>query len=98
MKRFFLALGLLLCSIIVLGAAPVTQTQAERAAQNFFAKRQPHSYLSASTCRMDFVYRTADNGQALFYVFNRGANEGFVLVSADDRFPAVIGYAFEGRF
>lgn len=98
MKRFFLALGLLLCSIIVLGAAPVTQTQAERAAQNFFAKRQPHSSLSASTCRMDFVYRTADSGQALFYVFNRGANEGFVLISADDRFPVVIGYAFEGRF
>lgn len=98
MKHFFLALGLLLYSIIVLSAAPVTQSQAERTAQNFFAKRQPHSSLSASTCRMDFVYRTADNGQALFYVFNRGANEGFVLVSADDRFPAVIGYAFEGRF
>lgn len=33
-----------------------------------------------------------------YYVFNVGQKEGFVLVSADDRAPAILGYADDGCF
>lgn len=33
-----------------------------------------------------------------YYVFNVGQNEGFVMVSGDDRTPAILGYADEGTF
>ena len=34
----------------------------------------------------------------LYYVFDRGDNEGFVIVSGDDQTPAVLGYTDTGRF
>ncbi|MDR0536999.1 MAG: C10 family peptidase [Tannerellaceae bacterium] len=37
-------------------------------------------------------------GKPYFYVFNRGANDGFILVSADGRTKDVLGYADEGTF
>ena len=33
-----------------------------------------------------------------FYVFNIGENAGFVIVSANDRTPAILGYADSGAF
>ena len=33
-----------------------------------------------------------------YYVFNRGANNGFIIVSGDDRAIDVLGYTDEGRF
>ncbi|WP_304298357.1 C10 family peptidase [Porphyromonas gulae] len=98
MKRFFLALGLLLLCVPMLQAGPVTRSKAEQTAKNFFAKRQHSTTSAAPSIRMNFVYRAAERGEALFFVFNRGEKDGFVLVSADDRFPEVIGYAFKGHF
>lgn len=34
----------------------------------------------------------------LYYVFNAGTNNGFIIVSADDRIYPVLGYSFHGRF
>lgn len=33
-----------------------------------------------------------------YYVYNRGNNDGFVIISGDDRLPAVLGYSFTGTF
>lgn len=33
-----------------------------------------------------------------YYVFNVGQDDGYVVVSADDRTPAILGYANEGAF
>ena len=38
------------------------------------------------------------NGQPAFYVFNRGEQDGFVLISAEDRTRSVLGYADEGHW
>jgi len=37
-----------------------------------------------------------EGGRKGFYAFNVGEKNGFVLVSADDRTPAILGYADEG--
>ena len=36
--------------------------------------------------------------QGEYYAFNASAADGYVLVSGDDRMPAVIGYSDEGKF
>lgn len=38
------------------------------------------------------------NGLPAVYVFNRGENDGFVLISADDRTHDVLGYSDEGHW
>jgi hypothetical protein len=38
---------------------------------------------------------TADN---CFYVFNRGTADGYIIVSADDRTDAILGYTDSGSF
>lgn len=43
------------------------------------------------------VYTQTDDNQPRLYVFNRG-NDGFVVTSADDRFPALLGYSDSGAF
>ena len=38
------------------------------------------------------------NGDPAIYVFNRGEDEGFVLISAEDRAKTVLGYADNGHW
>ena len=38
------------------------------------------------------------NGQPAFYVFNRGEEEGFVLVSAESRTHTILGYSDQGHW
>lgn len=38
------------------------------------------------------------SGQPAFYVFNKGEEDGFVLISAEDRTHTVLGYADEGHW
>ncbi len=33
-----------------------------------------------------------------YYIFNRGENEGFVIISGDDRAPKILGYSDKGSF
>lgn len=33
-----------------------------------------------------------------FYIFNRGENDGFVIISGDDRAPKILGYSDKGSF
>lgn len=33
-----------------------------------------------------------------YYIFNCGENEGFVIISSDDRAPKILGYSDKGRF
>lgn len=40
---------------------------------------------------MQLAYSSSFNGNNTYYVFNKGNNEGFVILSADDCMPAVLG-------
>lgn len=41
---------------------------------------------------------TTASDDAAYYVFDRGAGSGFIIVSADDRLPEVLGYTSSGNF
>lgn len=43
--------------------------------------------------------RVAGNGElAPYYVFNRGNNQGFVIISGDDELTQIVGYSDKGHF
>ncbi len=89
-------------------ADPVDSLRALQTAQNFYATRQPD--LSA-TQKTNLTFRlsqkrplqnpTTDKSgteEFLYYVFNVGDNNGFVIVSADDAAHPILGYSTTGYF
>lgn len=95
MKKFYSLLGLLMVSLAIF-AAPVSREQAMGEARAFLLKNvQSRSGMRLAPARQSLTVGTADEA---YYVFNVGTDQGFVLVSADDRTPAILGYADQGTF
>ena len=96
MKRvFFTFFAVAMTVACAVHAAPFSVTAARQVADNFFssaASRLP-SRDGESVIRLAY---TAPEGR--FFVFDRGAHGGFVIVSGDDRLPQVLGYGAEGDF
>ena len=73
-----------LCSVSLL-AAPRNIQQARKAVPG--------------TAKLQYAYTAWQaDGQPAFYVFNKGEEEGFVIVSADDRAYTVLGYSDTGSW
>lgn len=93
-------MGLLLVAVASqLLASPVTASQAEQVARAFMAR----SHKTTGAVRMHRLAPVAADGPAAadqqpYYVFNADNEGGFVIVSGDDRFANVIGYADHGHF
>ena len=47
---------------------------------------------------MQLAYTSSFNGNNTYYVFNKDNNEGYVILSADDCMPAVLGMVDRGSF
>jgi hypothetical protein len=96
--KITLSLSLLLCVTFAVNAKTISPEQARTAATNFFLERinQVQS-LAAKDLSVAEQREVRKDGQLLYYVlnFSRG---GWVLMSGDDRFIPVIGYAFSGIY
>ena len=91
MKKTTLLVALLLTAACLM-AAPVSETTALRVAVNFWnTYRTPEAKPVASLQRFSFPELQH------LYVFANG-DEGFVIVSADDRVRPVVGYSFDSPF
>lgn len=92
-KRFFIVA---LCSSLALSlyAAPRTVQQAQQIADAFIGSAGNLKKVAGASTRL--AYTRSGDSQPLFYVFNRDA--GFVIVSADDRAPEILGYSDAGPF
>ena len=99
MKRNILLTAALLVAVLA-SAAPVSRDQALKAAQEFVS----HKPGMAKGRRMLLAHRAKavtsapQADEAGYYVFNIGQKEGYVVVSGDDRTPAILGYATGGAF
>ena len=97
MKRIVLPLILLLLPLIM-AAAPVTQEQAMQKAREFMGG---HSKMAKSkmlkAARAPLKMQSAQTNPC-YYAFNVGEQQGFVVVSGDDRTPAILGYSDKGSF
>ena len=96
-RHLSLLLGLLLC-VPALWAGPIDKEQALEKAREFYSRRGQASKVK----KLKQVPRATEVSTAMendcFYVFNAGEDDGFVIISGDDRTPEVLGYADSGTF
>ena len=93
-KKLLLLMGLVMS--VVAMAAPVTLQQAQQRAQQFMARRGTAHNMRLAKQQLRIEQAQQDN--AYYYVFNVGEQQGFVIVSGDDRTPDILGYADSGSF
>ncbi|MBR5069272.1 MAG: C10 family peptidase [Bacteroidales bacterium] len=96
-RRNLIISALLLALPLMVSAAPVSRSKAQEVARQFMNNRGMSSQIA------EMVYKSPRRGQvsdenAYFYVFNAPNNQGFVVVSGDDRTAEVLGYSYKGTF
>ena len=99
-KRFFTILTMLL-TVMMVSADPISKAQARQKAEAFLRERGDTRLLTPvdDGKSLSSRRRAAANASAAYYVFNRGTNDGFVIVSGDDRTEEeVLGYSDAGDF
>ncbi|MDE6290431.1 MAG: C10 family peptidase, partial [Muribaculaceae bacterium] len=74
-------------------ATPLTPEEALRRIQGSATM----SRMPGKTATFELAHTEDFEGNAMLFVFNRG-NDGFVVASADDALPAVLGYSDSGVF
>ena len=95
MKKQLLSLLVMLLGVTALNARPIDVAQAKAVGQKFVGANFDNQLRSND---LQLVYTGVSNrNETCFYVFNAG-EEGFVIVSADDRFRPIVGYSDEGPF
>ena len=102
MKKHSLLLLFLIISTTVC-AGPIDAEQAKSIALQFMHTHLPGTRLEADTPAYAPTRKRLDKDARLkelpaYYVFNTEAEEGYVIVAADDHTDAIIGYATSGRF
>lgn len=96
---------LLAAALLPLGASadPITREQAQERAAAFLQDSPRGRKLSPVTLRAKLAPRRAGvaapaAATAPYYVFDRGEQEGFIIISGDDATDAVLGYTDHGSF
>lgn len=82
-------------------AQDITVEGARTIARSFMLKTITNGARRISgNVSLNLVYeaRTSEESAPCFYVFNKGTNSGFIIVSGDDRAYDILGYSDEGRF
>lgn len=79
----------------LLQAAPVSPEAAMAEASDFLHQSIPGRKAAPSDQSLTLAYSAGEDG-AGFYIFNH--KDGFVIISADDRLPMVLGYSDNGAF
>ena len=99
MKKILFLASLLLSVTAI--AAPVSQTEALNAAKAFMLKHRADVTLNATPANVNTHHRLNSGNQTSslpYYVFNTDGNNGYVIVSGDDRTTQVLGYVDHGNF
>ena len=84
----------LLCQLSVAG--PIDQARALKIASNFFGQGTTTRQLSMAYKAPYKASRTGKAEENLYYIFNRGNDQGYVVVAADDRVSPVIAFSDKG--
>jgi hypothetical protein len=99
MKRFYISVLTLFFATMQIIAAPVDPERALEIANDFWAsnislKKNIQSRLVPAEGALKASSRTASsNGHDTYYVFTETGNNGFVIVSGDDRLNPIVGYS-----
>lgn len=102
MKKMYFLVVLMLLMGTSLQAKQIDVNKAKNIAEKFF---QQQSLTRASGNDLRLAYTATDDATTrsataakLFYVFDRGESNGFVVVAGDDSMRPVLGYTSNGSF
>ncbi len=89
---------LAIAAVCQIMANPVTPAQAEQLARTFVGQRTS-TVKKVALKRASVASSTVSaNATQPYYIFNADGNQGFVIVSGEDRFANVIAYSDSGHF
>ena len=96
MKRFLFTFIAALLSLVI-RAESISRSEAFNTAQQYLLSRGKILNQSRAPYRS---VRSVDGKpqSAYYYVFNAEGENGYVIVSGDDRTPAILGYVDNGSF
>lgn len=97
MKRLLLILSMA-CLAISTWAEQITHEEALRKAQQFLSQKGLSGSLTSAETKFSRNRAQGVIQSDYYYVFNTDQNQGFVIVSGDDRTETVLGYAMSGHF
>ena len=95
MKHCFLLIAAMFCGLASMEARPVDVETAKTVGQEFL-KTKINNQLRTNDLQLVYT-GISERNEPCFFAFNSG-DDGFVLVSADDRFRPIVGYSNEGPF
>lgn len=97
--RFLAFILACLLTTLTLHADPITREQAlQKASRYLMGQPGSRKLIPVTNTRKLAPRRQAPSTTEAYYAFNRGEQEGFVLVAADDRIEPVLGYTEQGEF
>ena len=97
MKRLILILSLV-CLAISTWAGQISRDQALRKAQQFLSQKGLPGSLQSAETQLSRHRAQGCIQSDYYYIFNAGQDQGFVIVSGDDRTPEILGYSLSGSF
>lgn len=95
MKRLLLTVAAL-STIFAAFASPVSEQDARQDASSFLAQAK-NGTASVKGFGYDNSLHLVKSTES-YYIYNIGAGNGFIIVSADSRAQKVLGYSFNGQF
>ena len=96
-NRLFVLLMLCMGLGLLAQAAPISLEKAKQEAASFVLSKQQKPLTLTMAARANHKMKTT-SADAAYYVFNIGDNQGFVIVSGDDRTNPILGYSDQGHF
>ena len=101
MKKSILLLLIAVLASPGIMAEQRTASEAQNVANNYLLTKATHHLLGVSTqapqLSLSMTGTSADN-KVDYYVFNNGKENGFIIVSGDDKAAPVLGYSDSGSF
>ncbi len=98
MKKLYLLAIILLVSASAF-ASLVTKKDAEKVAKNhYYQSINNITPTKWENIKLSCIIDPNENSSFNFYVFNINGDEGFVIVSSDDKIKPILSYSFEGGF
>lgn len=97
MKRFSFLLSVFCLCMTLANAKPIGKSQALSRAKVFLAKKGMSFGIANDVHKAPRTSSEVDD-DAYYYVFNLKGDNGFVIVSGDDRTAPILGYSDRGHF
>lgn len=95
--RYLLSLSLVVLAFIA-NARQITPDEAIAAAQDFFNNSSVEPSCAPRAIRARSLNTAQTEESAPYYIFNASDNNGFVIISGDDRAKKILGYSDKGNF